>query len=157
MLGRKFKFAIWTAALLWMIVLIQIVVTRLYVSHTDFAQAFARNQLTIEESTPPGSGDTGKLEEKDASLEGYVPGELGLEEREKLAEDLFRTMGGSCVFDNSGVTDAGYYVAYGYTNGLASYKRVNGHRINLNVAIRYDKTKDRTHVIMGTPIINSDY
>lgn len=150
---RKFKIAVWAAALLWIVVLIQIAVTRLYVSKTDFVQAFARNQLTVEKVNQ----DSVNVQEGNTCLEGYAPGQLSNEEKEKLATELFQTMGGTSVMSHSENTENTYYVAYGYTTGLAYYKKVNGHRINLNVAICYEEEKDRTRVIMGTPIINSDY
>ncbi len=150
---RKFKIAVWAAALLWIVVLIQIAITRLYVSKTDFVQAFARNQLTVDMVNQ----DRANIQEGNTCLEGYVPGRLGTEEREKLATELFQTMGGTPVMVHSDNAEDAYYVAYGYTTGLAYYKKVNGHRINLNVAVCYEEEKDRTRVIMGTPIINSDY
>lgn len=149
----KFKIAVWAAALLWIVVLIQIAITRLYVSKTDFVQAFARNQLTVDMVNQ----DRANIQEGNTCLEGYVPGRLGTEEREKLATELFQTMGGTPVMVHSENAEDAYYVAYGYTTGLAYYKKVNGHRINLNVAVCFEEEKDRTRVIMGTPIINSDY
>ena len=152
-MGKKFKLAIWTAACLWMVVLIQIVSTRIYVSKTDFAQAFARNRLTVEKENK----DTRNLQEGNTCLEGHVPGKLEAKEMEKLADGLFQTMGGGCVMEHSDADNDTYYVAYGYTSGIKSFKKVNGHRVNLNVEIRYDETKDRTRVTMGTPIINNDF
>lgn len=149
----KFKIAVLAATLLWIVVLIQIAITRLYVSKTDFVQAFARNQLTVEKVNQ----DRANIKEGNTCLEGYVPGGLSAEEKEKLAAELFQTMGGTSVMVHSENEENAYYVAYGYTTGLAYYKKVNGHRINLNVAICYEEGKDRTRVIMGTPIINSDY
>lgn len=149
----KFKIAVLAATLLWIVVLIQIAITRLYVSKTDFVQAFARNQLTVEKVNQ----DHANIKEGNTCLEGYVPGSLSAEEKEKLAAELFQTMGGTSVMVHSENEENAYYVAYGYTTGLAYYKKVNGHRINLNVAICYEEGKDRTRVIMGTPIINSDY
>lgn len=152
-MGKKFKIAVWAAALLWIVVLIQIMITRLYVSRNDFTQAFARNQLTVEKV----SRDSADLSEGNTCLEGHVQGKMSRDEREKLAAGLFSTLGGTSVMEHSEDAGSGYYVAYGYTTGLSYYKRVNGRRINLNVAICYEEEKDRTRVIMGTPVINCDY
>lgn len=152
-MGKKFKIAVWTAALLWIVVLIQIMATRLYVSNTDFAQAFARNQLTVEKVNQ----DSANIKEGNTCLEGYVPGKMSDGAKEKLVDELFQTLGGTAVLVHSENADGGYYVAYGYTTGLPYYKKVNGKRVNLNAAVRYDEVKGRTCVIMGTPIINSDY
>ena len=50
-----------------------------------------------------------------------------------------------------------YYVAYGYTSGFESSKKVNGRRINMMAAFSYDEKKDVTKVVFGTPLINSDF
>ena len=105
-MGKKFKLAIWTAACLWMVVLIQIVSTRIYVSKTDFAQAFARNRLTVEKENK----DTRNLQEGNTCLEGHVPGKLEAKEMEKLADGLFQTMGGGCVMEHSDADNDTYYV-----------------------------------------------
>lgn len=51
----------------------------------------------------------------------------------------------------------GYYVAYGYTNGINMVKRVNGKMINMNVAITYDENEDKSVVYFGVPILNQDF
>jgi hypothetical protein len=153
MKAKKFKFAVWSAAVLWMVVLIQIVTTRVYVSQTGVTQAFARNSLTVVEK----NSDTRDTSEGNTCLEGYVSGRLDTAEMEKLADNLFQSMGGGNRMDNVTSGDGGYYVAYGYTSGLKKFKNVNGHRVNLNVAMQYDETKGCTRVVMGTPLINSDF
>lgn len=151
---QKFKIAVTVAALLWMIVFVQILVTRFYVSHTNFTQAFARNQVTVETSE---NIDSRNIKEGNTCTEGLIRGKLSNDEKEKLAENLFRTMGGGEVMAGSMNNGNNYYVAYGYTSGIKKVKRVNGRRINLNVAISYDEEKDITNVIMGTPLVNSDF
>lgn len=153
MLKRKFKIAIMTAAVLWMVVFIQIVVTRIYVEKNDFTQAFARNQLTITKQNT----DTRNTKLGNTCIEGKIYGKMEKEEMAELAEDLFHSMGGGSVLTSSIASSENYYVAYGYTNGIADTKKVNGRRVNLNVAISYDESKDCTNVTMGTPLINSDF
>jgi hypothetical protein len=153
MTAKKFTFAIWGAAVLWMVVLIQILTTRVYVSTTGVTQAFARNSLAIVGE----SSDSRDTSEENDCLEGYVPGRLDTVEMEKLADNLFCSMGGGKIMDNESSDGSNYYVAYGYTSGLKKYRKVNGHRINLNVAMQYDETKGYTRVVMGTPLVNSDF
>ena len=50
-----------------------------------------------------------------------------------------------------------YYVAYGYTSGIAFCKKINGQKINLNLAITYDETSDETTVYLGVPLLNTDF
>lgn len=153
MLKRKFKIAIMTAAVLWMVVFIQIVVTRIYVANNDFTQAFARNQLTITGN----NNDTRNIKAGNTCIEGKIFGKMDRKEMAELAEDLFRSMGGGSVLTGSISSGENYYVAYGYTNGIANVKNVNGRKVNLNVAISYNESEDCTNVIMGTPLINSDF
>ncbi|MCH5265741.1 MAG: YwmB family TATA-box binding protein [Lachnospiraceae bacterium] len=150
---RKFILAAAVTITLWLVVLIQIFVTRLYVSGTDFTQAFAKNQLVVTKKNT----DTRNVKEGNTCIEGQILGKMSRDEMVKLSEELFRTMGGGSVLESSAASDGNYYVAYGYTVGIPQVKQVNGKNINLNVAISYDEKNNRTNVIMGTPLINSDF
>lgn len=157
MLG-KFRAAVIAAAVLWLIVLVQIMITRIYVSNTSFTQAFARNQVTVlQEQTEQQNKDSRNAEEGNTCTQGVVRGRLSEEEMRELAQDMFRTMGGSEVLAMDSWRNENYYTAYGYTAGIKNYKIINGKRINMNVAISYDEEKDMTNVIFGSPVINSDY
>lgn len=153
MLKKKFKIVIITAAVLWMVVFIQILVTRIYVAQNDFTQAFARNQLTVINPNI----DTRNVKEGNTCTEGKLLGRMEKEEMAKLANDLFQSMGGGNVLTSSMSPENNYYVAYGYTSGIAESKNINGRKVNLNVAIYYDENENCTNVIMGTPLINSDF
>lgn len=168
-MSAKFKCTIGAAAVLWAIVLIQILLTRWHVSETDFTQAFARNQVTVTTSEE----DSRNKEEGNKVKEGSVPGKLSEEEERELAESLFRQMGGGVVLDSAESPSIAFqamaadfsetgmltesYVAYGYTNGIRTIRKVNGKAINLTVAMKYDEEKDITHIIMGSPLVNSDF
>lgn len=190
---KKVLWMIWTAAVVWAVACIQILTTKFFVSNMDMTQAFARNQLVIENSedaegagdttvtedgkvtedatvTEDGKGaesttdtgitasteDTRNTREGNKCVQAFKTGRLSTEEMADTAKALFQTMGGSVVMDHVESGDSGYYVAYGYTTGLDTCKKVNGHRVNMNVAIQYNETKGRTCVTMGTPLINSD-
>lgn len=168
-MNAKFKCAIGAAAVLWAIVLIQILLTRWHVSHNDFTQAFARNQVTVTTSEE----DSRNKKEGNDIKEGDVPGKLSETAKRELAESLFRQMGGGVVLDSQESPSVGFkkmaadfyntgkltesYVAYGYTNGIKTVRKVNGKSINLTVAMNYDEEKDVTHIIMGSPLVNSDF
>lgn len=155
---RKFRVAVFAAAVLWLIVLVQIITTRIYVSQTGFAQAFARNQVTVlQEESQQQNADSRNAENGNICTEGVIPGRLTAEEMEQLAQDLFRSLGGGRVFSGRPYGKQNYYVAYGYTTGLSVNKKVNGKRINMNVAISYDEKKNVTNVILGSPIVNTDF
>lgn len=168
-MNAKFKCAIGAAAVLWAIVLIQILLTRWHVSHNNFTQAFARNQVTVTTSEE----DSRNKKEGNDIKEGDVPGKLSETAKRELAESLFRQMGGGVVLDSQESPSVGFkkmaadfyntgkltesYVAYGYTNGIKTVRKVNGKSINLTVAMNYDEEKDVTHIIMGSPLVNSDF
>ena len=153
MLG-KFRAAVIAAAVLWLIVLVQIIITRVYVSNTDFTQAFARNQVTVlQEQTEQQNKDSRNAKEGNTCTQGTVRGKLSKE----VAQDMFHAMGGSEVLAADSLVSENYYTAYGYTAGIKKYKTINGKRINMNVAVSYDEKKDVTNVIFGSPIVNSDY
>lgn len=168
-MSAKFKCTIGAAAVLWAIVLIQILLTRWQVSDADFTQAFARNQVTVTTSEE----DSRNKEEGNKVKEGAVPGKLSAEGKRELAESLFRQMGGGVVLDSTdspsigfkkmaaGLSETGMltesYVAYGYTNGIQTIRNVNGKAINLTVAMNYDEERDVTHIVMGSPLVNSDF
>ena len=98
---------------------------------------------------------------------------LSTEEKRELAESLFRQMGGGVLLDSQESPLVGFqkmaadfqskgifsesYVAYGYTNGIDRVRKVNGKSINLTVAMNYDEEKGITHVVMGSPLVNSDF
>ena len=149
----KFKAAVTIAAVLWAVVLAQTAATRVYMAKTGFTQAFARNQLLVIKKNT----DTRNIAEGNTCIEGRVTGKMSKENMVELAEDLFRSMGGGCVLDSSRDAGGNYYVAYGYTSGIAKTKKVNSRRINLNVAISYNEKENCTEVTLGTPLINSDF
>lgn len=157
MLG-KFRAAVIVAAVLWLIVLVQIIMTRVYVSNTDFTQAFARNQVTVlQKQTEQQNTDSRNAEEGNTCTQGAVQGKLSKKEMKVLAQDIFRTLGGSEVLAADSLMSENYYTAYGYTTGINTFKTINGKRINMNVAISYDEKKNVTNVIFGSPIVNSDF
>ena len=72
---RKFRVAVFAAAVLWLIVLVQIIATRIYVSQTGFAQAFARNQVTVlQEESQQQNADSRNAENGNICTEGVMPG-----------------------------------------------------------------------------------
>lgn len=155
---KKFRAAVFAAALLWLIVLVQIIVTRVYVSQTAFTQAFATNHITVsEKETKRHNADARNGREGNVCTQGEMPGRLSQEEMCTLARRIFHSLGGGEVLSPGFLPGNNYYTAYGYTTGIAGYKKVNGRRINMHVAVSYDEKKDVTKILFGSPIINSDF
>lgn len=149
-MSKKVKFMIYVACTLWIVVFAQIAVTRIFVRQTDVTQAFARNQLVVEE----GSSDMREICRKGGWIMGKIPGRLSTEERRKIADNIFGYEGGTRLSEYS---ERGYYVAYGFTSGIQLIKKVNGKTINMNVAVTYDENEDKTIVYFGVPIYNGDF
>ena len=129
---RKLKLAIFCMCLCWIVAFAQFAMTRFYLSHNDATQAFARNQL----------------------IKGHLSGEMTSSQKEQLASRLFHVWGGA-IKDTRQTSD--YYVAYGYTSGIAFCKKINGQKINLNLAITYNEISDETTVYLGVPLLNTDF
>lgn len=137
---RKFIIAVGVTLTLWLVVISQTLITKWYVSEPDFIQAFSRNHLTVK-----------------GKNEGELPGKLDGKEMQELADDLFASLGGGRLFDSDIEENDNFYVAYGYTSGIENTKKVNGRKINLNVAITYDEKADCTNVTMDSPLILTDF
>ena len=155
---RKFRMIIFLVAALWFVALVQILITRFYVSHTSFTQAFARNQVeVISDETLRQEEDLRNRAQGNQCVVGSVDGKLSESERVELAGKLFGEFGGAAVADSLENIFSDYYVAYGYTTGIKESRNVGGKRINLNVAISYDEEKNKTKIYMGSPLINTDF
>lgn len=155
---RKFRIAVFAAAVLWLVVLLQIIITRVYVSNTDFTQAFVRNQVTVlREETAQQNADGRNARQGNICTQGVIRGRLTEQEMKELAQRIFRSLGGGEVMSGNSFRKENYYVAYGYTTGIADYKKIGGKRINMNVAVSYDEKKDVTNVLLGSPIVNTDF
>ena len=128
----------------------QIIMTKAYVNRNDMTQAFARNQLAIAAQ----SGELPDICQEGGWIMGKMPGRLSTEEKQKIAQSLFGYEGGGNIMEQE---TKGYYVAYGYTNGINMVQRVNGKMINMNVAITYDENEDKSVVYFGVPILNQDF
>ena len=144
---KKFFAAAFAAFVLWAIVILQTVLTRWYVSQTAFEQAL----------TQEAAADTRNTNSDNRVMEGVVNGRLNASEQQTMADKLFRQFGGGEVMNSNSDSSSDYYVAYGYTSGFESSKKVNGRRINMMAAFSYDEKEDVTKVVFGTPLINSDF
>lgn len=140
----KFKIIAAFALILWLVVWIQIAITRFFVYRTDFTEAFTRNQVSVT------------AQNDKTFARGQIRGELSRDQMSELAAKLFRTLGGVTVMESDPYTAHGYYMAYGFSTGFDKVKRVNGRRINMNIAMSYDEERDCTNIIMASPIVNLD-
>ncbi len=149
-MSKKIKGMIYIVCTLWMVVFAQIIITKVYVQKNDVTQAFARNQLVVEESSTP----VQDVCQKGGVLKGTISGKLTTAQKHQIVQNMFGYEGGNCLYEKE--TD-GYYVAYGFTSGIPMLKQVAGMNINMNIAITYDETEDKSVVYFGVPVIRGDF
>lgn len=149
-MSKKVKFIIYVACTLWIVVFAQIMVTKIAVGRSDVTQAFARNQLVVEE----GSGGFREICQQGGWVKGKISGKLTKEEKRKIADSIFGYEGGTRLSEHAA---DGFYVAYGFTSGINLVKKVNGKTINMNIAITYDENEDKSVVYFGVPVFNGDF
>ncbi len=149
-MSKKIKRMIYIVCTLWFVVFAQIVITKVYVKKHDVTQAFARNQLVVEES----STQVEDICQKGGLLKGSISGKLTQEQKQRIVKSMFGQEGGTCLYEKE--TD-GYYVAYGFTGGIPLRKQVGGMNINMNIAITYDENEDKSIVYFGVPVIRGDF
>lgn len=149
-MSRKLIIVIGFTGMLWLVVLAQTALTKVYVKNDSATEAFARNQLVVVD----GSDSMKELFQKGGWIQGELSGKLSDEERQALAKRIFGMEGGMSRMEQ---TTKDYYVAYGYSQGIPFNKKVNGTRFNMNVAITYDEIENKTVVSLGVPLLNLDF
>lgn len=55
------------------------------------------------------------------------------------------------------VMENGICTVYGYTKKEENYLKLNGKKVNIQVALTYDESDDTTYIKIGLPIVNSSY
>ena len=88
------------------------------------------------------------------SFTGEMLGNLSLRERNTLAEKLIDNIGGKVVRQ---FRSEELFTIYGYSRRLEKYEEVAGEKMNFNLAISYDETKDVTQIYLAIPYMMEDY
>ena len=95
-----------------------------------------------------------KAQRSSVNVIGSVKGNLTLEERNKVADELLCEMDARVVAENR---DLELYTIYGYTPYIAEYQLQEGNAVNVNIAMNYDEEKNRTYIYAAVPVIGLDY
>lgn len=92
-----------------------------------------------------------KLSEITTTLElcGVYTGEIPLAEKDELTDGLLSELYAQPVYENR---ENKNYTVYAYTGAVKDYIVVEGKKINVQVAIYYDRAEDRTEVVLASPI-----
>jgi len=85
---------------------------------------------------------------------GSYAGNLSLEEKNQVADEMIGNLEGEIVFESR---ENDLYTIYAYTGSIPEYITVDHNKINIQVAMSYDQSTDTTKVYLATPIISGDW
>lgn len=80
---------------------------------------------------------------------GTYSGEIPLGKKDALTDELLKELYATPVYENR---ENDYYTVYAYTGAIEEYIVVEKKRLNVQVAIYYDRSLDRTEVVLASPI-----
>ena len=91
------------------------------------------------------------LEEVSTTLElcGIYSGEIPLSKKDELTNHLLKELYAQPVYENRENTE---YTVYAYTGAEEEYIVVEKKKINVQVAIYYDRGRNQTEVVLASPI-----
>ena len=87
-------------------------------------------------------------------LAGEMEGELDKNKKEWLVTSFLEAMEAKEVYGNR---TKDLYTIYGYTKNEREYVYQGGEKVNVNIAVTYDKDKNRTRIHMAVPFITKSY
>lgn len=89
-----------------------------------------------------------------ANIIGTYEGELSLNERNEIADRLLEEMDAEVVSENR---EMQLYTIYGYTPWIEDYEIQEEEPFNVNIAMYYSQTEDKTYVYAAVPAVGLDY
>jgi len=87
-------------------------------------------------------------------ITGKFDGKLDKLEFTRVSKDMFEKISAKKV---EGIEDGNLISVSAYSPSIDDYISINGNKVNLNLAIRYNEREDRTYIWIGTPVITSEY
>lgn len=88
------------------------------------------------------------------NLKGEINGDLDMALKNSISDKLLSTIRAKVVAENK---DENLYTVYAYASGIEDYITMGNNKINVNVSMSYDETKNITSVYLSTPINSEDY
>lgn len=85
-------------------------------------------------------------------LSGEQQGKLSLEKKDALTNTLLESLAARSVYENR---DDEYYTVYAYTGRIDEHIVVEGKKINVQVAVFYDKKENVTKMYLATPMLEN--
>jgi hypothetical protein len=96
----------------------------------------------------------GLVPEINYCITGYFEGKLDTKGLNDVCRKAFRAAGAEKV---EGIKDDNLISLTAYSPGISNYVRVDGSRVNLNIALRYNSYEKRTYIWLATPLIAIEY
>ncbi|HEX2945387.1 MAG TPA: YwmB family TATA-box binding protein [Clostridia bacterium] len=88
------------------------------------------------------------------SITGSLDGKLGDENLDQLYEKAFAAVDADKV---EGIDEPGLISVSAFSPSIRDSVRVNGRRININMAARYNSYEGKTYIWLATPVITTEY
>lgn len=88
------------------------------------------------------------------SITGCLDGKLGKEELDLIYKKAFETIDAARV---EGIDEGGLTSISAFSPSIRDSVRVNGKRININMAARYNSYEGKTYIWLATPVITTEY
>lgn len=98
--------------------------------------------------------DIGMKADINIYLAGEIDGELDKYKKEWLVNSFLETMQAKEVCGNR---TEDVYTIYGYTKNESEYLYQDNKKVNVNVAVTYDREKNKTRIHMAVPFITQSY
>jgi hypothetical protein len=118
----------------------------------------AKNEILKFKDTVEGIYEKLEINESEVSttlqLCGAFEGNLLLDTKNKMADNMIHSLDGKVVFENR---EEELYTVYAYTGLLKEYITVEKSKINIQVAMTYDEVNNCTKIYLATPVISGDW
>ncbi len=88
------------------------------------------------------------------SLTGSVDGKMENDQIEDLYIRAFKSIGADRV---EGIDDNGLVSVSAFSPSIGEAVRVNGKKVNISMAARYNSYEDKTYIWLATPVITTEY
>lgn len=88
------------------------------------------------------------------TYKGYLNGRINTNNQNAIVLNISNKLNGR-IIDN--LTDLETFSAYGYINNSSDYVRINGYKVNYNIAFSYNELTNTTQIQLASPIIKEDF
>lgn len=94
------------------------------------------------------------LVHRDINLEGSLPGHVSLTAQKEVVKKALQAVGAK---DVNGITAPGYMAMSAHTPFISHHDSLDGHPVNMQVAVSYNSYLKATQVYVGTPLVTVTY